>query len=157
MKILYAHPSKFKPYPGNAKRHPQEQIDVLATSIANFGFDQPLVVDQKMVVIKGHGRLLAAQHLGMEEIPYIIRTTSDRDNRFLRVADNEVAKEEWDGIALQAEMRDLQAKGFDLDLTGFDLPDQENLLAELPPPPSVDTAVQLQPSTYECTACGYKW
>ena len=71
IQILYLSPDELKPYPKNAKTHPQLQIDQIANSIREFGFRQPIVVDADNVVVIGHGRLMAAKKLGMDKVPVV--------------------------------------------------------------------------------------
>jgi site-specific DNA-methyltransferase (adenine-specific) len=108
------------PYAGNTKKHPPEQIDQLASMIAEYGHDVPIVVDANNVVIKGHGRLLACKKLGMETVPVIIRADlTPAQAKAARIADNKVAESEWDMDLLRLELSELDELGFDLDLTGF--------------------------------------
>jgi len=93
------------PYEKNAKKHPKDQVEKIANSIMKYGFDQPIVVDQDMVVIKGHGRRLAAKHLGLEQVPIIIRTDMiPAEVRASRIADNATAESYWDMSNLLHEM-----------------------------------------------------
>ena len=109
------------PYANNTKKHPPEQIDKLASMIAEYGHDVPIVVDADNVVIKGHGRLLACKKLGMETIPVIVRTDlTPAQAKAARIADNKVSESEWDIDLLRLELTELDELGFDLDLTGFD-------------------------------------
>lgn len=79
-----------RPYPKNAKKHPAEQIDKIAASIKEFGFNQPLVVDKNGVIIVGHGRYEAAQLLGMKEVPVIQVNLTDEQAKAYRLADNKL-------------------------------------------------------------------
>jgi DNA modification methylase len=109
------------PYANNTKKHPLEQIDKLASMIAEYGHDVPIVVDANNVVIKGHGRLLACKKLGMETVPVIIRADlTPAQAKAARIADNKVAESEWDMDLLRLELTELDELGFDLDLTGFE-------------------------------------
>lgn len=81
-----------KPYHNNSKLHPKEQVEAIATSIKNFNWDQPIVVDRHGVIIKGHGRRLAAMHLGLKQVPVLIRDDlSEAQVMAARLADNHVA------------------------------------------------------------------
>ena len=94
-----------RPYEGNAKIHTDEQVESIAKSITKFGFDQPIVVDGAGVIIKGHGRHLAAKHLGMEKVPVIVRMdlTASEANAS-RLADNRVAVGDVDTNLLNEEL-----------------------------------------------------
>ena len=126
-----------RPYEGNAKIHTEEQVASIAKSIAKFGFDQPIVVDGAGVIIKGHGRHLAAKHLGMEKVPVIVRMdlTASEANAS-RLADNRVAVGDVDTNLLNEELMKiaeddnelLDAMGFsekELDFMTSDLGDMD--------------------------------
>lgn len=116
--------ARVKPYKNNAKLHPPEQVERLAKLIAKHGFDQPIVVDKRGVIIKGHGRLLAAQKLGMPTVPTIVSNMSAAAAAEARIADNRVTEYGWDFDALQLELTNFSTmKGFDPILTGFSLAD----------------------------------
>lgn len=110
--------NKVIPYINNPRKHPQEQIDKIASSIKNFGFTIPIVVDNDFEIIAGHGRLLAAKKLNLKKVPIIKRSDlSKTQAKALRIADNKVAESEWDNELLAIELEELD---FDLELTGFD-------------------------------------
>lgn len=122
------------PYIQNTKKHPTEQIDRLAGSIAEFGWDQPIVVDGDGVIIKGHGRREAALRLGLKEVPVVVRTDlSPAQVKAARIADNKVAESEWDVGALTLELQDLDGE-LDLGLLGFE-PDELAALLNPEQPP----------------------
>ena len=120
MQIEMRSTREIKPYNKNAKKHPKEQVARIAESIREFGFQQPLVVDQDGVLVIGHGRLLAAKRLGIKAVPVVIASgLSDEQIRALRLADNKTNESEWDLSLLGIELDDLA----DLDMSrfGFDL------------------------------------
>lgn len=87
--VKYLHPKDLKPYFRNQKKHDRRQITQLANAIRRVGFDQPIVVDENMVVIKGHGRRLASLELQLELVPVVIRTDLTADEVMAaRIADN---------------------------------------------------------------------
>jgi ParB-like nuclease family protein len=111
---------KIKSYGKNTKKHPKEQIDKLAAAMVEFGMDVPVVVDGNGVLIKGHGRKIAAEQLGLKELPVIVRTDlSPNQVKAARIADNKIAESEWDRDLLSLEMSALFDEGFNLSLTGF--------------------------------------
>lgn len=114
---------RLKPYKRNAKAHPAEQIALLARIIAKHGFDQPIAVDGKGVIVKGHGRWLAARELGMPTVPVVVRSDlSAAEAAEARLADNRVAEFGYDfGILRDELIAASELPGFDVDLTGFDL------------------------------------
>ena len=119
---------KLVPYELNSKIHDDAQIKKIAESIKQFGWDQPIVVDKDMVIIKGHGRSLAAQHLGLKQVPVLVRDDLTPDQvRAARLADNRVAVGGIDTELLKQELADL-----DYDLGNiFDAKELSFLEAEL--------------------------
>jgi DNA modification methylase len=119
--IVWCDISSIIPYINNTKKHPKEQIAKIAGSIAEFGFDQPIVIDGDRVIIKGHGRYLAAQQLKLSQIPVLVRTDlTPAQVKASRIADNRVAQSDWDEELLRLEFSDLKSLDIDLGLTGFD-------------------------------------
>ena len=104
----------------------------IAASIAEFGFTNPILVDTKAGIIAGHGRLLAAQRLGLKEVPVIVLDhLSETQRRAYVIADNRLAMSAgWDEELLGAELAALEKDGFDLGLTGFSDAELEALLAD---------------------------
>jgi DNA modification methylase len=113
-----------KPYPGNPRRN-DHAVAAVATSIREFGFRQPLVVDDEGVLIIGSTRYKAALRLGLKVVPVHVATgLTPAQLRAYRIADNKTAEvAEWDGDLLATELAELKALDFDLDLLGF--PDAE--------------------------------
>jgi ParB-like chromosome segregation protein Spo0J len=124
------------PYEANAKKHPKEQIEKLATSITKFGWTQPIVVDGKGVIIAGHGRRMAALHLQLEKVPVLVRrdlSTAQADA--LRLADNRVTSTDYDQSMIQDELRRLSAELASTEITladlGFDAKEIDFTMADL--------------------------
>jgi DNA modification methylase len=113
--------ARLLPYAANARTHPDEQIAQIAGSIAEFGFNVPCLVDDRGVLIAGHGRLLAAQRLGLTEVPVItLGHLTETQARAYRLADNRIAlNADWDEVLLSAELEQLKDDGVDLELLGF--------------------------------------
>ena len=113
------------PYVNNPKEHPDEQVDKIRSSIKNYGWDQAIVVDEDHEIIKGHGRRLAAESLGMAEVPITVREDfTEGQKRAMRIADNRTAESDWSVDTLATELRQIQ-ENEDLDLavseaTGMD-------------------------------------
>ena len=108
-----------KPYEKNAKKHPDEQVEQIANSLKEFGWQQPLVIDKDNIVVIGHGRLLAARHLGMKEVPVVCADgLTDEQIKALRLADNKLNESPWDDGLLSDELDNI----FDIDMSlfGFD-------------------------------------
>ena len=121
MEIVQMKVADIRPYENNPRRIPQEAIDRVAASIREFGFKQPIVVDRDNVIIAGHTRLLAAEALGMAEVP-VIRADdlTPEQVKAYRLADNKVAEAtEWDMNALDKELAEIL--DIDMDDFGFDL------------------------------------
>ena len=110
------------PYARNARKHSPEQIDKLSRSIEEFGWTMPVLVNDGGGIIAGHGRILAAQQLGIREVPVIVaKGWSDAQQRAYVIADNKLALEAgWDRETLALEFAELKALDFDVTLTGFD-------------------------------------
>lgn len=113
--------NRLKAYKRNAKKHPPEQIQLLAQILKKHGFDQPIVVDTKGVIIKGHGRWLAARALNMVTVPVIVRDLPPAAAAEARIADNRVAEFGWDFDQLVADVVGNLPQGFDADITGWSL------------------------------------
>ena len=77
-----------KPYEKNAKKHPKKQVEQIAKSIKEFGFNQPIVIDKKGVIIVGHGRYEAAKLLGLSDVPVIEVELTEEQAKAYRLADN---------------------------------------------------------------------
>ncbi len=110
------------PYAKNSRTHSESQVAQIAASIKEWGWTTPLLVDESGGIIAGHGRLLAAQKLGMKEVPVIVADGwTDHQKRAYIIADNKLALNAgWDEELLAIELADLRDAGFDLDLIGFD-------------------------------------
>lgn len=115
MNIVYLPTNELIPYSRNAKKHPAQQVGLIANSIREFGFQQPIVVDKNNIVVIGHGRLLAAKRLHMKEVP-VVRADDLTDDQIkaLRLADNKVAESDWKMDLVASEIADIQ-----LDMTDF--------------------------------------
>ena len=113
--------SALVPYARNSRTHSPEQVDQIAASIKEWGFTTPILVDTDGQIIAGHGRLLAAQKLGLDEVPTMTAEGwTDAQKKAYVIADNKLALNAgWDNAMLAVEMQELGDLGFDLDLTGF--------------------------------------
>ena len=96
MQIEHLPIEKIRDYANNPKAHPEGQVKKIAAAIAEFRWDQPIVVDEDLVIIKGHGRFLAAKELGLKTVPVVIADyLTPAQVRAARLADNKVAESEW--------------------------------------------------------------
>ena len=107
------------PYKKNAKKHPKKQVQQVADSIKEFGFNQPIVVDKNNVIIVGHGRFEAAKLLGLEEVPVLQADLTEEQANAYRLADNKLNESDWDMELVIEELKGLEPAM--IDLTGFDL------------------------------------
>lgn len=152
--ITYLNPKELIPYEGNIKPHTDEQIDEIVKSIQEFSFDQPIVVNEKLEIIKGHGRTLASIKMGLKEVPVIIREgMTQAQQRIARVVDNTLQSTEWEAEDLRGELLSLKESG-DLNLSGFT--EKEIPKAEELPTTETPTEVNLE-TKHECPSCEYKW
>ena len=109
------------PYARNSRTHSAEQVSQIAASIREWGWTTPVLVDEDGGIIAGHGRVLAAQKLGIADVPCMVaRGWTDAQRRAYIIADNQLALNAgWDNDLRKIEMQALDADGFDLELTGF--------------------------------------
>ena len=131
-KILKIKTSELIPYAGNSRTHSDEQVSQIAASIKEFGFNNPVLIDSSNGIIAGHGRIMAAQKLGIDEVPTIcLDHLSDAQRRAYVIADNKLALNAgWDDDALKAELDRLADEEFDLSLLGFDEDEIDTLLVD---------------------------
>lgn len=115
------------PYARNSRTHSAEQIDQIAASISEWGFTNPILIDPDGGIIAGHGRLLAAQKLGISEVPCIVADGwTEAQKKAYVIADNKLAMNAgWDNEMLAVEFGELDGLGFNLEKTGFSLPEIE--------------------------------
>jgi DNA modification methylase len=112
---------KLTPYAKNSRTHNDQQIAQIAASIKEWGFTNPVLIDETGGIIAGHGRIMAARKLGIEQVPVAIaKDWSDAQKRAYVIADNKLALNAgWDNELLALELGELGDAGFDLVLTGF--------------------------------------
>jgi ParB-like chromosome segregation protein Spo0J len=124
--------AKLVPNARNARTHSDEQVTQLAASIEEFGWTIPVLVDEAGGIIAGHGRILAAHRLGIEDVPVMVAAGwSDAKKRAYMLADNKLTLNgEWDLERLAIEIAELRASDFDVSLVGFDESEIEALLRE---------------------------
>jgi len=124
--------SSIIPYARNSRTHSDEQVAQIAASINEWGFTNPILIDIDGEIIAGHGRLLAAQKLGLKEVPCITAVGwSDAQKKAYVIADNKLALNAgWDNDMLAIEFGELKDLDFNLDLIGFDSDELANILKE---------------------------
>ena len=123
--------AKLLPYARNARTHSDQQVAQIAASIAEFGFTNPILSGSDGVIVAGHGRLAAAQKLGLDVVPVVVLDhLTPTQRRALVIADNRIAENAgWDDAMLRVELADLQSNDFDLVLTGFDADELLEIMA----------------------------
>jgi DNA modification methylase len=130
MKIDTTPVRELRPYPNNARTHSKKQIRQIANSIKKFGFCNPVLIDDAMQIIAGHGRVEAAKHLGLDAVPTCrLSHLSEADKRAYILADNRLAeKAGWDKGLLAIELQGLIDLDFEIELTGFEMPEIDIIL-----------------------------
>lgn len=120
--IVYRSVNDLIPYARNSRTHSDEQVLQIASSIKEFGFTNPVLIDHDGGIIAGHGRVMAARKVGMDKIPTIeLAYLTETQKRAYIIADNKMALNAgWDNELLAVEFAELSNDGFDLSLTGFD-------------------------------------
>ena len=131
MKIETRKVAELIPYVNNSRTHSDEQVAQIAASIKEFGWTNPILIDEQNSIIAGHGRLMAARKLGMDKIPCVeVKNLTEAQKKALIIADNKLALNAgWDNDLLKLELENLQELGFNLDILGFD-PDELSALLE---------------------------
>jgi ParB-like chromosome segregation protein Spo0J len=164
MKIETIKTSDLIPYARNSRTHSESQVAQIAGSIREFGFSNPVLIDAENGIIAGHGRVLAAQKLGMDKVPCVrLSHLTDSQKRAYIIADNKLALNAgWDEEMLALELGELREVDFDLGLTGFDADEIERFLN----PPERDenpdsSTKEIDTDGFEmeckCPKCGFEF
>lgn len=150
---------RIKPYPGNARTHPPDQIKFIAGIFRRLGADQPIVVDEDGVILKGHGRLEAAKEAKLDAYPVAQRFgLTEAQKAELRVADNQAGlMSGWDQDLLRAEVALLQEEGVELQVLGFADKFLDDLLKDPEPPGEFPEVGADLPTSFCCPRCRYAW
>jgi ParB-like chromosome segregation protein Spo0J len=163
MKIETIKTADLIPYARNSRTHSESQVAQIAGSIREFGFTNPVLIDGDNGIIAGHGRVLAAQTLGQDNVPCIrLGHLTDTQRRAYIIADNKLALNAgWDEEMLGLELTDLREADLDLNLTGFDAAAIEAMLNpperdDTPPDDFADVDENIN-TEHECPKCGYRW
>ena len=159
LKIQYRKTEELIPYARNARTHSDEQISQVAASIREFGFTNPILVDGEATIVAGHGRLLAAQRLGMVQVPTItLADMTEAQRRAYVITDNKLALNAgWDDELLALELGELKGFDFDLALIGFSLEEIQALcvMPDFEPGTKEDQGKldELAPKMVTCPQC----
>jgi ParB-like chromosome segregation protein Spo0J len=149
------------PYARNARTHSDEQVAQLAASIKEWGWTTPVLVDEGGEIIAGHGRVMAARKLNIDEIPTMTATgwTKAQKQAYI-LADNKLPlNADWDMGLLKVEMQDLDSEKFDLSMTGFDM-DEISVLFEIDNFKEIEGVKEFQEEGFQefqhqCPKCGF--
>lgn len=130
LEIVYRKTDELIPYARNARTHSPEQVQQIASSIREFGFTNPVLIDSEGGIIAGHGRCMAAALLKMDKVPTIeLGYLTETQKKAYILADNKLALNAgWDEDMLALELKELEELNFDLDLTGFNMDEIDQLL-----------------------------
>jgi ParB-like chromosome segregation protein Spo0J len=120
-----------KPSPRNARTHSERQIEQIEASITEFGFVNPVLIDEERNIVAGHGRIIAAKRLGIAKVPCLVVSGLTKEQiRAYVIADNKIALNSgWDEEMLKLEMKDLEGIGIDLGIMGFSKMEIDELMA----------------------------
>lgn len=154
------------PYARNSRTHSDAQVAQIAASVREFGWTNPILIDGENGIIAGHGRVLAARKLGMDEVPCIeLAGLTDMQRRAYIIADNKLALNGgWDDELLAVELGELNAADFDMSLIGFDageLSAAMGLDSLLPEEAPESSSKEIDPDDYKmgvmCPKCGFEF
>ena len=131
LQIVYRKVEDLIPYERNSRTHSEEQIEKVVASIKEFGWTNPILIDEEQGIIAGHGRLEAAKRLGMKEVPVLVLTgLTEAQKRAYIIADNKLALEAgWDEDLLKEELEWLTAHDYSSEVTGYDEKEIQALLS----------------------------
>lgn len=124
--------SQLKPYKNNSRIHDEKQVEQIAASIEKFGFTQPILIDENNIVLAGHGRLMAAQKLGLSKVPVIVLDDlSEAQKKAYVIADNKIGQNsKWNNEVLRIEIEDIAKDGFDVGILAFNDKEMTKLFDE---------------------------
>ena len=131
MEIIYKKINELKPYENNSRTHDESQIKQICKSIKEYGWTNPVLIDEKGMIIAGHGRVEAGKKLDIKEVPCIVLSgLTEAQKKAYVIADNKMALNAgWDFNLLSLELENLKELDFDLELTGFSADEIDGLLS----------------------------
>lgn len=164
LQIEYRNINDLIPYINNSRTHSDEQVTQIASSIKEFGFTNPILIDEQGGVIAGHGRILAGKKLNLKEVPTItLAGLTEAQKKAYVIADNKLAlNSDWDMDLLKIELNRLEEMDFDLSLTGFDdfeLQQLENVIDDVDEPDSSSQEINVDDFEMDCKCprCGFEF
>ena len=164
LKVEYKNIKELIPYCNNSRTHSDDQVLQIASSIKEFGFTNPVLIDGQGGIIAGHGRIMAAQKLKMDEVPTItLSDLSEAQKKAYIIADNKLALNSgWDDELLKIELEQLKELDFDLGLIGFDEIELGNMFLDGEDLTEPDSSTkEIDTDEYEmsciCPKCGFEF
>lgn len=152
------------PYANNSRTHSELQIQQIANSIKEFGFTNPVLIDENNNLIAGHGRLLGAELAGLDKVPCIVLSgLTETQKQAYIIADNKIALNAgWDEELLAQELNALAEAGYNVELTGFDHSELDELIKAADPtftPPSSTKEIDVDAMelAHKCPKCGFEY
>ena len=150
------------PYARNARTHSDEQVAQIAASIREWGWTVPILVDEEGTIIAGHGRIMAAQKLGLKDVPVMVADGwTDAQKRAYVIADNKLALNAWwDTDLLAAEIQDVDGSDIDLALLGFDGTELDLLMFDgnfEPDSSTKEIDTDEYSMVHKCPKCGFEF
>ena len=133
LNVKYRKVKDLIPYVNNSRKHSDEQVAQISASIKEFGWTNPILIDGTNSIIAGHGRLMAARKLKMDEVPTIeLDHLTDTQRKALVIADNKLAlNADWDTTLLTIELDELLKDGFALDILGFNEQEIKTIMSDV--------------------------
>lgn len=133
MEIVYKKINELKPYENNSRTHDESQIKQICESIKEYGWTNPVLIDEKGMIIAGHGRVEAGKKLDIKEVPCIVLSgLTEVQKKAYVIADNKMALNAgWNEELLKTELENLKELDFDLELTGFSKKELDKLFDEI--------------------------
>ena len=162
LEVTYVATTDLIPYANNPRTHSDQQVAQVAASIQEFGFNNPILIDEHNSIIAGHGRLAAAQKLNMNTVPTILlEGLSEAQRKAYIIADNKLTENStWDYELLEIEIDRLKEFDLDLDLTGFEPQELQDILGIGLEKKSEDVEfkeVSEAALNHECPKCGFEF
>jgi|TARA_X000001382_G_scaffold76787_1_gene53731 ParB family chromosome partitioning protein len=159
MKIKSIETNKILPYINNPRKN--LNIDKVASSIKEFGFQQPIVIDKNNIIIVGHTRFEAAKKLGLKEVPVQVADLNENQSKAYRIADNRLnGDSRWDNQLLNIEVKDLLENNINIELLGFNPGELDTLLTEVNINEENENFEEISEplkTKNQCPSCGYEW
>ena len=161
LEIEYVPTEDLIPYINNSRTHSESQVKQIAASIREFGFTNPILIDEEQTIIAGHGRVMAAEVLSMPTVPCIrLSGLSEAQRKAYVIADNKlIINSEWNIDILQTELEQLMSTDFNLELIGFTAVELNDLLMGHDTSDSPDDFKDINDTSlaHECPKCGYEF